>query len=130
MVHSRAAAWAVIAGIVIAGASGCGSGLGDAGGPASSTVQSAPPAPAPSTSAPPCATRACIISDMNSDLVGLTAKDDTVSIKAACRASTEKDDGHGIYAAKCTVTYSDGSTAAGTGTVDLTSSQVSFSPSL
>jgi hypothetical protein len=118
---------AIIAGAVALSAAGCGSISGDAGaGPSGS----APPSPAPSTSAPPCTTRACIVQDLDTDLVGITAKDDLVSTKAACKTSTERDDGHGIYAATCTVTFSDGSAATGTGTLDLTSRQVSFSPSL
>jgi len=77
-----------------------------------------------------CTTSSCIVSDLNSSLVGLTAKDDLVSTKAVCVPSSERDDGNGIYAATCTVTYSDGSTATGTGTLDLTQNQVSFAPAL
>jgi hypothetical protein len=58
----------------------------------------------------------------------MTAKDDLVSTRAVCQQSTVRNDGNGIYAARCTVTYSDGSTAAGTGTLEMSQKQVSFTP--
>jgi hypothetical protein len=98
----------VIAGLAIKG-------FGDHLSPASSGV---------------CTSSSCIVSDLQSNLVGLTAKDDLVSTKAVCEQSTAKDDGNGIFAATCTVTYSDGSTATGTGTLETQQKQVSFSPAL
>jgi hypothetical protein len=77
-----------------------------------------------------CTSNSCVVSDLQSNLVGATAKDDLVSTKAVCQQSTVKDDGNGIYAAVCTVTYSDGSTATGTGTLATQQKQVSFTPTL
>jgi hypothetical protein len=77
-----------------------------------------------------CTSNSCIVRDLQSNLVGLTAKDDLVTTKAVCQQSTVKDDGNGIYAATCTVTYSDGSNAIGTGTLATQQKQVSFTPTL
>jgi hypothetical protein len=77
-----------------------------------------------------CTSSSCVVSDLNSGLVGLTAKDDLVTTKAVCVQSSEQSEGNGIYAATCTVTYSDRSTATGTGTLDTTQNQVSFTLSL
>jgi hypothetical protein len=129
MGSSKVAAWLVITGTVIAGASGCGSGLDAAGaGPSSSTVASAPPAPAPTTSAAPCITSACIISDMNQSLVGMVAKDNAVTTKAVCKKSSLKVNPGQTWTAKCTLTYSDGLVAEGFANLVEATEKITFEP--
>lgn len=129
MGSSRAVAWLVITGAVIAGAGGCGSDYGEAGaGPSSSTVASAPPVPAPTTSAAPCTTKSCIIGDMNRDLVGMVAKDNAVTTKAKCKPSSLKTNPGQTWTATCTLTYSDGLVAEGFANLIESSRKITFEP--
>jgi hypothetical protein len=100
--------------------------------PAGSPPAAAPsssPAPAPSPTGP-CTTHACIVAQLEQNLTGLVAQDESVSTKVVCYESTvvyyaAAD----TYSASCTVTYSDGSQVSGTGNLDFTTDKVTFEPS-
>ncbi|HEU5392801.1 MAG TPA: hypothetical protein VFV73_43625 [Streptosporangiaceae bacterium] len=74
-------------------------------------------------------TKACIAQDMDQSLVGMTAADESVSVKANCYKSTvvyhqAADD----YSATCVITFSDGSQATGTGNWLVSQDKVTFQP--
>lgn len=112
----------------VTGLAGCASPVGT--GPAAGSGSSAPPVPAASSSAPPCLTRACIAADIGRSLIGAVAKDEAVITKADCKASTVTRNAGDTYTAKCTVTYSDGSTATGFGNLLVAQQKVTFEPDL
>jgi hypothetical protein len=119
---------ALIAAAIIAAATlaGC--------GPATTTAASQPPAStgAPSAAAvassAPCTTHACIVSDAQRNLVGLVAQDNSVSTRAACKASTVRHNAGNTWTVQCIVTYSDGSTAAGYANILPASNKITFEP--
>src|SRR5271170_7989605 len=82
----------------------------------SSTVFTAAPTSTPSASATACTSHACVVQLLEQNLTGLVAEDEAVSTKVTCYVSTvvfyaSAD----TYSASCNVTYSDGSSASGTG---------------
>jgi uncharacterized protein YceK len=85
-------------------------------------------APAASASQQYCITKSCIIHDLDQSLVGAVAKDESVAVKAVCKESTVKGYPDQVWSAKCTVTYSDGNTATGTGNMLLSQNKVTFTP--
>lgn len=95
--------------------------------PAAACASSAaPPAPA---SQRICTTKACIVSDLDKGLTGDVAKDESVAVKVDCaRASVVYHQAADTYSASCTVTYSDGTTAAGTGNLLIGKREVTFAP--
>jgi hypothetical protein len=125
----------LIAIAAIAMTAGCGS-LG-------STTAAQPPVSAapPSSSAPalasaeaqpssePCTTHACIVQDLDENLVGLVARDESVTTKAVCYKKTVRyHKAADTYSATCLITYSDGSTATGTGNLLVSAKKVTFEP--
>ena len=66
--------------------------------------------------------------ELDQSLVGGIDQADAVATKVHCYESTVKNQGNGTWTASCTVTYSDGSTADGTGTVDTSQDKVTFEP--
>jgi hypothetical protein len=76
-----------------------------------------------------CTSNSCIVSDLQTSLVGVVDKGDSVMTKVSCQPATVKDQGNGTWTAGCTVTYSNGTTAAGTGTLDNSQDEVTFVPS-
>lgn len=99
-------------------------------GPTASVATSAPAAaPSAEPSSGPCTTHACIAADMDKYMVGLTAADESVSVKAKCYKKTvvyhqAADD----YSATCLITFSDGSQATGTGNWLASQGKVTFTP--
>jgi hypothetical protein len=94
---------------------------------ASTAQQVAQPAASP-TPTGPCTTKACIVADLDQGLVGAIDQGDAAATKVKCKASTVKNEGNGNYDARCTVHYSDHTTATGYGTVDMSQNKVLFSP--
>lgn len=97
--------------------------------PVATATSQPPPAPTAEASSGPCVTKACIAADMDKELVGMTAADESVSVKAQCYKSTvvyhqAADD----YSARCLVTFSDGSQATGTGNWLVSQGKVTFQP--
>lgn len=76
-----------------------------------------------------CTSNACIVQDLQQSLNGVVDKGDEVTTKVVCQQSSVKDDGNGIYAATCTVTHSDGTVDAGTGTLETKQNEATFVPS-
>jgi len=123
---------------VSAGTSGSGSGA--AGAPSSaagspsaaagspSAAAGGPSAAAGSPSSAPCTSHGCIVQELDQSLTGGIDQADAVATKVHCYESTVKNQGNGNWTASCTVTYSDGSTAEGTGTVDTSQGKVAFEP--
>jgi hypothetical protein len=115
-------------------ASGAPSGGAPSGGAPSGGAPSggAPSAGAPSaapTSYPGCTSHSCIAAYLDQNLTGLVALDNAVSTKVTCYVSTVVYyAAAGTYSADCTVDYSDGSSAYGTGNL-LASGGVTFEPS-
>lgn len=106
-------------------------GVDTAGEGPTAPVDTDTPAAQPSAepSSGPCTTHACIASDMDTALVGMTAEDESVSVKAKCNKHTvvyhqAADD----YSATCVVTFSDGSLATGTGNLLVSQNKVTFQP--
>ena len=102
-----------------------GAGSPSAAAPSASALAAAPSATA---SAAPCTSHACIVQELDQSLVGGIDQADAVATKVHCYESTVKDQGNGTWTASCMVTYSDGSTADGTGTVDTSQDKVTFEP--
>lgn|SRR5487761_1569922 len=86
-------------------------------------------APSSSPSAAPCTTHACIVQLLEQNLTGLIAQDESVATKAVCYKSTVVFHAAAdTWSASCTVTFSDGSSASGTGNLDLGQQKVTFTP--
>ena len=49
--------------------------------------------------------------------------------KMKCDSASVKEPSSGTYTENCTATYSDGTVATGTGTVDTSQNEVTFTPS-
>jgi hypothetical protein len=76
-----------------------------------------------------CTTHTCIADDLDKSLVGLVAEDESVTTKADCYRSTVVfHKAADTYSATCLITYSDGSTATGTGNLLVSAQKVTFSP--
>lgn len=120
---------AIPAAVLLAGCASTGStGAAPSGSAlASAAQQVAQPAPSP-TPTGPCTTKACIVADLDQGLVGAIDQGDAAATKVKCKASTVKNEGNGNYDARCTVHYSDHTSATGYGTVDMSESKVLFSP--
>ena len=103
------------------------SGSPSAAAPSASALAAAPSA-AGSPSSATCSSHACIVQELDQSLVGGIDQADAVATKVHCYESTVKNQGNGTWTASCTVTYSDGSTADGTGTVDTSQDKVTFEP--
>lgn len=132
--------------IVILSAAGCASaGSSSSFTPVSQTLTSSAPAaapdpapdPAPSSTPDPaprstamCLTHSCVVQDMEQSLTGGIALDEAVATKVTCYESTvvfyKAAD---TYSATCTVDYSDGSSASGTGNMLVSQQKVTFEPS-
>jgi len=97
--------------------------------PSASALAAPPGAAAGSPSSAPCTTHACIVSDLEQSLTGLVAEDEAVATKVTCYKSTVVfHQAADTYSASCTVIYSDGSQASGTGNLVVSSDQVTFQP--
>jgi hypothetical protein len=94
--------------------------------PSGSALAAPPPSP---TTYPDCTSHACIVAALEQNLTGLVAQDESVSTGVTCYQSTVVyHAAAGTYSASCTVTYSDGTTASGTGNLVTSSDEVTFSP--
>lgn len=97
--------------------------------PVAATTTAPAPSPAPSVTEADCTSHACIVSDLEQNLTGLVAQDESVATKVTCYKSTVVfHSAADTYSASCTVTYSDGSSVSGTGNLDLGQSKVTFQP--
>jgi hypothetical protein len=77
-----------------------------------------------------CTSHACIVQELEQNLTGLVAEDEAVSTKVTCYESTVVFHAAAdTYSASCTVEYSDGSSASGTGNYDISAGKVTFEPS-
>jgi len=103
-----------------------GSSSAAAGSP--SAAAGSPSAAAGTPSSAPCTSHGCIVQELDQSLTGGIDQADAVATKVHCYESTVKNQGNGNWTASCTVTYSDGSTAEGTGTVDTSQGKVAFEP--
>ena len=98
------------------------------GAPSGGAPSGGAPSAAP-TSYPGCTSHSCIAAYLDQNLTGLVALDNAVSTKVTCYVSTVVYyAAAGTYSADCTVDYSDGSSAYGTGNL-LASGGVTFEPS-
>jgi hypothetical protein len=77
----------------------------------------------------PCTSGACIATDIRQSLVNTLDKGDAVFTKMNCDPSSVKEPSSGTYTENCTAAYSDGTTASGTGTVDTSQNETTFTPS-
>jgi hypothetical protein len=97
---------------------------------ASPSASAASPSASPTSYAAGCTSHACIAAVLDQNLTGLVAQDEAVSTKVTCYVSTVVYySAAGTYSADCTVTYSDGSSAYGTGNLVTSSGEVTFDPS-
>lgn len=102
-----------------------------AGSPSAAAGSPSAAAAAPSASAStlPCDSHSCVVSDLEQNLDGLIAQDEAVVTKAVCYKSTVVFHAAAdTWSASCTVTFSDGSSASGTGNLDLSQQKVTFTP--
>ena len=76
-----------------------------------------------------CTSGSCIAGEIRQSLVNTIAKDDSVLTKMKCDPASVKEPSSGTYTENCTATYSDGTVATGTGTVDTSQNEVTFTPS-
>jgi hypothetical protein len=104
---------------------GCGS-LGST--PAAGQPSASAGAPSAAATAM-CTTHSCIATDLDQSLLGGIDKADAVATKVKCSKTSVKDQGNGTWTAWCDVTYSDGTVSEGTGTVDSSQNEVTFTPS-
>jgi hypothetical protein len=130
---NRIAPSIAIAAIAITSLAGCASmgstaASGQPSASAGAPSATALAAPSPSPSAAPCTSKACIISDAKSTLIGGTAKDESVMTKLSCRSSTVKKVTASVWTVHCTAGYSDSSVAEGIASVNLGTSYVSWEP--
>ena len=137
-----AAALAVTLIIIIIANSGGTTGSSQAAGTAapssepSSSVGSAEPssnvgaAPSSDLGASSGCDHACVVQELEQNLTGLVAQDEAVSTKVTCYELTVVFHAAAdTYSASCTVEYSDGSSASGTGNYDISAGKVTFEPS-
>ena len=97
--------------------------------PAAPTASALAAAPSPTASPAPCLTHSCIVTALEQNLTGLIAEDESVATKVTCYVSTVVFAAAAdTYSASCTITYSDGSQASGTGNLDLGQQKVTFQP--
>jgi hypothetical protein len=126
--NARTLLLAIPAAVLLAG---CASTGGTAGTAATTSVGppvSSAPAAEPSSSPSDCTTKACIAEELDQSLVGGIDEGDAVATKVKCSPSTVKDEGNGNWDARCTVWYSDHTSATGYGSVDTEQNKVLFSP--
>lgn len=111
--------------VIAAALSGCAS-TGTAQPSGSTGAQSAPAAAV--TSSAPCTTNACVASDAEQSLPGLTDEEHSVVTKATCKASTVKSAASGIWTVTCTATYSDGTRAKGIASILAAQDKIEWEP--
>jgi hypothetical protein len=105
-------------------------GAPSAGAPSAGAPSAGAPSASPTSYDEGCMSHTCIAAYLDQNLVGLVALDYAVSTKVTCYSSTVVyHAAAGTYSADCTVNYSDGSSAYGTGNLITSSDAVTFTPS-
>jgi hypothetical protein len=127
--HARTLLLAIPAAALLAGCASAGStGATPSDSALASTAQQvAQPAASPSPTGI-CTTHACIAGDLDRGLVGGVAVDESVATKVTCsKSSVVFHKAADTYSASCTVDYSDGTHAYGTGNLLVKQQKVTFS---
>jgi hypothetical protein len=100
-----------------------------AGAPSGGAPSAGAPSASPTSYDEGCTSNACIATYLDQNLTGLVALDYAVSTKVTCEASTVVyHSAAETYSAYCTVDYSDGTSASGTGNLVTSSDAVTFTP--
>ena len=73
-----------------------------------------------------CTSGSCIASEIRQTLVNTVAKDDSVFTELERDPSSVKEPSSGTYTENCTASYSDGTALSGTGILDTSQNEVTF----